>query len=75
MDDDFRTAVITRLELNRIFQENKTLKTVFKEIRKLSSDRGLSYSTRLGIMSWWDDKGALRQKNYMPQPKEVVNEP
>jgi hypothetical protein len=74
MEDDFRVIVIKRVEIERMFREHKTLQSVFRELRKISEERGLSYSKRLWLQSWWDSAGNLRQKNYiqsLPQEEQA----
>lgn len=74
MEDDFAIVIISREELNSLWNENSTFNKMFKNFRKLCKSKGLSYSNKLWIKSWYDSDGNLRQQNYIRATLEEENE-
>lgn len=62
--DEFKVILIKKEELENMWDQNPGLVNFFKKFRNVCRNRGLSYSTKLSIKSWFDTEGNLRQQNF-----------
>ncbi len=67
-------VVITKVELNKIWNNNISLANIMAEFRALTSQRGLSYDLKDYIGTYWNESGDLCLRNYVVEGGEEEDE-